>query len=524
MNGFIKKFCVAVLTFIMLNSAWTLDVSGIFNNNMVLQRDVKIPVWGTSTPNSQVTVSFAEQNVSATADAAGKWKAVLNAMPAGGPFKLKVTDESGSVTFNNVLVGEVWICSGQSNMEWWVANSDGAEEEIKNADYPGLRLFFADRKILTDPAESISGKWYVCTPLYVPKFSGVGYYFGKNLHKALNVPVGLINVSRGGTPISAWMSTQSLESDPDFANILKNYQEALKTYPEKKRLYEEKYKQFQEKYANYTEFKKAVAKAKKAGEKVPVKPYPPYLAPQGLWQPSGCYNAYIHPLAPFALRGVIWYQGENDVKISFLYRKLLPAMIKGWRNLWHQPDLQFIIVQLPNYGKTFAECRENQWAEMREAQYLTSKSVPDTGIAVTIDIGGAEKLHPGNKRDVGKRLALWALANTYKKDIPFAGPIYKSFRKDGDKIIITFDQTDLVARNGEKLNAFQIAGSDKKFVWANARLENNAVVVWSPEVKDPAAVRYAWEYAPEVNLYNKNGLPAMPFRTDNWPGMTFDKR
>jgi sialate O-acetylesterase len=342
----------------------------------------------------------------------------------------------------------------------------------------------------------------------------VAYFFGRELHKNLGVPIGLIHTSWGGTPAEAWTRRGVLKADPDFKPILQRYDEAVAKYPQAKQEHERKLE----------EWKQAVEKAKTEGTRAPGRPGEP-LGPGHPHSPSGLYNAMISPLLPYGIAGAIWYQGESNAGRAYQYRKLLPAMIKNWRDDWGLGDFSFIFVQLANFMAVKPEPGDSSWAELREAQSMTL-ALPNTGMAVIIDIGEANDIHPKNKQDVGKRLALWALANTYKQALEYSGPVYKSSKTEGNRIILTFDDVGggLMAAPEPPLKGFAIAGADHKFVWADAAIEGNTVVVSSDTVSEPVAVRYAWADNPVCNLYNKEGLPASPFRTDDWPGVTADSK
>jgi sialate O-acetylesterase len=381
-----------------------------------------------------------------------------------------------------------------------VSSSANAEWKIAAANYPKIRLFTVERKVAEQPQSDCEGSWTLCSPETVPGFSAVAYYFGRELHKKLDVPVGLIHTS--------W------EKDADFAPILMRYADAVARYPQAKTEYEQKVAQWKE----------VVKKAKAEKKKPPRQPRAP-RGPGHHHSPAGLYNAMIAPLIPYGIQGAIWYQGESNAGRAYQYRKLFPAMIKNWRNDWGQGDFPFLFVQLANFKAVNPQPSESDWAELREAQLMTL-ALADTGMAVIIDIGEADDIHPKNKQDVGKRLALWALAGSYRKKLVYSGPIYKSMKVERDKIVLQFDHvgSGLVAGRGGALKGFAVAGADRKFVWADARMDSNGIVVSSDEVSEPAAVRYAWADNPVCNLYNWEGLPASPFRTDDWPGITVDEK
>jgi sialate O-acetylesterase len=487
----------------------------VISDNMVLQRNKKISIWGWAEPGEEVMVSVSWHRMrwAVTAGDDGKWIFKMNSPKTGGPYEMTFIGKN-NITLKNIMVGEVWVCSGQSNMQWSVKQSANAEQEIAAADYPDIRLFTVERKVAEQPQSDCVGNWTLCSPQTVPDFSAVAYYFGRELHKELDVPIGLIHTSWGGTPAEAWTRRGVLKEESDFAPILERYEDAVAKYPQAM----EEHKQKVE------EWKKAVEKAKAEGERTPRRPGTP-LGPGHPHSPSGLYNAMIAPLIPYGIGGAIWYQGESNASRAYQYRKLFGRMIQNWRKDWGQDKFAFLFVQLANFMAVKPEPADSAWAELREAQLMTL-ALPNTGMAVIIDIGDANDIHPKNKQDVGRRLALWALARTYGKELVYSGPIYKSMRIEGEKIVVQFDYVGggLVAGGGGPLKGFAIAGADRKFVWADAKIDGDSVVVSSDEVTTPVAVRYAWADNPVCNLYNKEGLPASPFRTDDWPGITVGEK
>ena len=487
----------------------------IIGDNMVLQQGQKVSIWGWADPGEEVLVSVSWHNMkwAVTAGRNGKWVYKMNPPRAGGPYEMTLSGKN-TITIKDILVGEVWICSGQSNMQWSVQNSNNPKEEIAAADYPNIRLFTVQRKVAQEPQSDCTGAWTSCSPETVPGFSAVGYFFGRELHQKLGVPVGMIHTSWGGTPAEAWTRRGVLKSDTDFRPILERYDEAIRKFPQTKKEHEQKIEQW----------KQAVEQAKAEGKRAPRRPRDPF-GPGHPHSPSGLYNAMIAPLIPYGIQGAIWYQGESNAGRAYQYRKLFPAMIKNWRKDWGQGDFPFLFVQLANFRAVKPDPNESDWAELREAQLMTL-AIPNAGMATIIDIGEANDIHPKNKQDVGKRLALWALAETYGKEMVYSGPLYKSMEIKGHEIVLGFDHVGggLVAGGGERLKGFAVAGADRKFVWADARIEGDRVVVGSDQVSEPVAVRYAWADNPVCNLYNREGLPASPFRTDQWPGVTVDAR
>ncbi|MFH1719927.1 MAG: sialate O-acetylesterase [Planctomycetota bacterium] len=487
----------------------------VIGDNMVLQQGKQITIWGWANPGEEVmaSVSWHSMKWAVTADEEGKWSFKMNSPEAGGPYEMTISGKN-VITIKNIMVGEVWVCSGQSNMQFAVRQANNAEQEIAEADYPNIRLFTVERKVADQPQSDCTGSWTLCSPETVPGFSAAAYFFGRQLHKELDVPVGLIHTSWGGTPAEAWTRRGVLKEDADFKPILARYDDAIAKYPQAKEEYEQKLE----------EWKQAVEKAKVEGTKPPGRPREPF-GPGNPHSPAGLYNAMIAPLIPYGIQGAIWYQGESNAGRAYQYRKLFPAMITNWRDDWGQGDFPFLFVQLANFMAVKPEPGESSWAELREAQSMTL-SLPNTGMATIIDIGDADDIHPKNKQDVGKRLARWALAKTYEKESVCSGPIYKSMKAEGNKIVLSFDHVGggLVAGSDEPLKGFAIAGQDRKFIWADARIDGDTVVVSSEKVSGPAAVRYAWADNPICNIYNKEGLPASPFRTDDWPGVTADSR
>jgi sialate O-acetylesterase len=464
-------------------------VSPLFSDNMVLQRNEHDPIWGWTTPGAMVTVTFRGRKYEATASGDGKWMVKLPPMKAGGPFEMTIVGPDNSEAhFRNILIGDVWLCSGQSNMQFGVENLLNPDEVISKANYPNIRLFFVPYHLTLTPSHICGGTWEICTPDNLRKdgnwggFSAVAYFFGRDLYRNLHVPIGLIHSSVGGTPAESWTSEQQLKTQmTDFDSQLARLDVAMK-------LHDEPILQSIERNSNY---------------------------------PTVLYNGMINPLIPFEIKGVIWYQGENNAGKAYQYRTLLPAMISDWRDRWGY-DFPFLIVQLAGFIGPPKKPGDDAWAELREAQWLTTQDLPDTWIATAFDIGNPTDIHPKDKQDVGKRLALVAEKHVYGEDVTCYGPVYQSMKVRGDKAIITFTHTDggLMAKGGV-VKGFAIAGADKQWAWANAKItSDDTVEVSSPEVPKPVAVRYGWASYLVVTLYNKDGLPAFPFRTDDWPEIT----
>ncbi len=535
----------------------------IIGDNMVLQQGKPVVIWGWAEAGEEVAVTLPGAKLAegvnlgqvipadsplkdlrtklnvrvdpsiniqskAKADAGGKWQVKLPALAYGGPYTVTVQGKN-KIEIKNVMVGEVWLCSGQSNMAWTLSKADNADKEVAAANHPKIRLLSVPRNPQEKPQDDIKGKWVECDSKTAAGFSAVGYYFGRELHQKLNVAIGLIDSSYGGTPAEAWASRASLEAVGELKPLLEKWdKDVASTTPES---IEKKNNDMLAKW------KADADKAKKDGKPAPVKPR--LLTLPGLSQnrPANLYNGMIAPLLPYAIRGAIWYQGESNCPRAHQYRTLFPAMIENWRKDFANAggaasggDLPFpfYFVQLAPFRYTRndpALC-----AELWEAQLLTLKNVKNTGMAVITDIGNVADIHPTNKLDVGKRLSLWALAKTYAhKDVVYSGPIFKSHKVDGDKIAIEFDEAytgstrGLKSRDDKPLSHFEIAGEDQNFVAAAAKIEGNAIVVSAEGVKKPVAVRFAWRDDAEPNLVNGAGLPASPFRTDTRKGLTEGK-
>jgi len=622
----------------------------IFSSNMVLQQGIEIPVWGWADNGERITVTFNGKTLRTRTGSEGKWRVNLPEQNYGGPYDLIIKGKN-TIELQNVMVGEVWICSGQSNMQWRVDQSNNPEEEIAAANFPNIRLFTVPRAVAQLPQDDISeGEWVECSPETVAGFSAVGYYFGRDLFQELDVPIGLIHTSWGGTVAETWISPNTISNDPDFREKLielqqmdlEGYQKtrleqikemlggeiptedkgmvdgeplwaglnysdghwrSIKTpmywenqgyididgigwYRKEIQLNEEQTNanltlhlgkvddsditfingieigRTENKYDEdriYTIDKKylnpgnnmIVVRVQDTGGNGGIwgEPENQFLAIgdekvdiSGDWKfriskaevrsvnvgpnsyPTLLFNAMINPLIPYGIKGAIWYQGESNAGRAKQYQRVFPSLINDWRNHWQQGDFPFLFVSLANYTQPLQEPGESDWAELREAQTKTL-ALPNTGMALAIDIGEADDIHPRNKQDVGKRLALNAFKIAYEKDVVHSGPMYDSVEFKGGKAYISFTETGSGLKIDDRygyLKGFTIAGPDRKFHWAKAELvDDETVVVYSEEVPNPVSVRYGWANNPDdVNLYNKEGLPANPFRTDDWPGIT----
>jgi sialate O-acetylesterase len=643
-----KKYILLLLILISTTRLFSnITLPKIFGDNMVLQRNRPIPVWGWASANEKITIQFNHQIKTVTADVNGNWKTNLNKELAGGPYQL-VVKGNNTVTFQNVLIGEVWICSGQSNMEmpiegWGKINN--YKEEIAAANYPQIRHIKIPNTVNTIPQKDISkGEWKVCSPETAGDFTATGYFFARELFNELKVPIGLINTSWGGTHVETWTSREGFESSNEFKTmiaqmpilnldslakvrkdaVMKKIQSLQGSLPGQDEIASWKMDMEDSEWPQMrlpslweqrqlgdldgvVWFRKTIDVAVtdagkeavlelamiddndvtningvKVGSTNAYNVHRKYTIPAGVlkagknviavriddtgggggiygdsttmkleigdnvislagdWRfkveqiygntssvgpnsyPTLLFNAMVNPLIPYAFQGVIWYQGEANADRAYQYRKAFPLMIADWRKHWNAGNFPFYFVQLASFGAANGNSKKGStWAELREAQTM-ALSVVNTGMAVITDIGNSTDIHPKNKQDVGKRLAAIALHNVYKKNIVYSGPMYQSMKVEGNKIIIRFTNTGsgLISKNGE-LNGFEIAGADEQFYPANAGIDGDRIVVESKTVSNPVAVRYGWmDDAGKDNLFNKEGFPASPFRTDKWKGVT----
>ena len=629
-------------------------VANIFGNNMVIQRDSVVPIWGWSDAGDNVTVSAKGQSVKAVADKDGRWKVELQPIAVGEPFNMKITGSHNELEIKNVLAGEVWICGGQSNMAWTVGRSRNAEKEIANANYPLIRQVKIDRGVDTQPQDDIGNSgWKLSSPETAGNFTAVGFYFARKLHQETGLPVGLINCNWGETRVEAWTSAASIKTHPDYASQIAEIEHEHQNLEQAQADFEKELAKWKVKYKTSIESKDAFAnrdlddsswkalnvpggwesqgingfdglawyrkrfevpqewvgkkltlslakvddndrtfvngtmigstnganknrsykipasviesttvdvavqvhdsrqrggligpadamaiqlndeskmeisgnwkfKTTVSQKDLPRRPKGPGF--DGPHNPTALFNAMLNPIIPYGVRGAIWYQGESNAGRAHQYRTLFPMLIQDWRKHWKQ-ELPFYWVQLANFRAVKDEPAPSDWAELREAQSMTLK-LPSTGEAIIIDIGEAKDIHPRNKQDVGKRLAYIALNKHYGIAANYSGPRYKSLAIESNRIRLDFEFNEgLKSANGQKLSQFAIAGEDKKFFWANAAIEGNQVIVYSDDVPEPKAVRYAWADNPQgCNLTNASELPASPFRTDDWPGVTVGKK
>ncbi|VGO11899.1 hypothetical protein PDESU_00447 [Pontiella desulfatans] len=481
----------------------------LFSNHMVLQRNLPNPVWGKADPGERVTVEFAGQKYETVADAQGDWRIKLSAMPANAkPQILRVSSVQSQVSITDVLVGEVWMCSGQSNMGWAIDNINDADMEVATADYPHIRLLQVPHVGTQEPQFNIDAQWKLCTPENVKGFTAPGYLFGRQLHTVLKVPVGLIYNAWGGSDLEAWLPRKVLE-EAGQDEYLAEWDEYLSTYTDAT-------------LANdAVEYEKWLAAGKPGAKR-----WPPVDVRTAQKRPANIYNGKLHPTIGYGMKGVIWCQGESNIGRAYEYRALFPLLINSWREWWGQGDFPFYWIQLADHNDEKPEPGESYWAELREAQTMALQ-LPNTGEAVVIDLGEARDIHYRNKQTTAARLVRHALAKDYGYKIATESPRFQSMEIEGSKAVLTFDHvaTHLYAFDVPEVKGFAIAGADKTFVWAEARMVGkNTVEVWSEKVPEPVAVRYGWADNPVVNLYDRNSLPVTPFRTDDWPVGTMGKK
>lgn len=491
----------------------TADVTlpSILGSNMVLQAEKPVPIWGKAEPGEVIAVHFMGRDVETTAKSDGTWQVLLPAMPPSAVGVDLTVSGQNQITLTNVIVGEVWLCSGQSNMGWPVNRSDNAEEEMAQADYPSIRLFTVERAISVDsPNWDCEGQWVECTPDTIGEFSAAAYFMGRDLHQSLQRPVGLIHSSWGGTKAKVWIPRTAITERPELRLIEEAWTQELADYPRALAEFEEKLPQLQAEWEQRAAQALALGKAPAASPKLRTGPDSQYV-------PTALYNAMIAPLVPYGLRGFFWYQGESDVGAPQLYAETLFALVRSWRQAWEERDLPFICVQLPNLDRQ-PEPTRSGWPELRESQ-LKLLEVPQTALMVTIDVGDPGDIHPTLKQPVGRRAALAAQGIAYGADPDQVfSPVPVTTVKEQGALRIEFKYTGggLAIRDDEHLKGFVIAGADRVFHSATARIDGNAVHVTHPDIADPVAVRYGWADNPDCNLVSGSGLPATPFRTDDW--------
>lgn len=560
-----KVACLALAMTLVLSRPGAADVSLplLFSDHMVLQRDMPIPIWGQASPRESVTVTFGDLHAATTADADGKWRVNLDKSPADAEPRKLIISGHNTVVLDDVLVGDVWVGSGQSNIEFSLSGASNADTEIPKAQDPELRLFTVAMRtsLQPEPDITINGhqQWRACTPDAAAHFSAVAYFFARELRKNLNIPIGVISSVQGGSKAQVWTSLEAIQQDrdaaPEFNVWLTKRQQLIADYPHRlaaftpaKAKFDQDTKRWWNEVGNSPDFlartkawEQTDQKALEAGTPRPKRPEPPEPRPVEPESPDGgrysdfmvgnLYNGMIAPLMPYAIKGVTWYQGEANDSETRPFRVLVPLMITDWRKHWGEGDFPFLFVQLPNIDKPATEpVQENDhWPGTRDAQAL-GLTLPSTGMAVTIDVGDPGNVHGKDKIDVGQRLALVARHVVYGEDIIWTGPTYDSMKVDGNRIVLTFKNigggmmigtppwtpSGKIPPVASKLKGFAIAGADRKWAWATAEIQGDQVVVSSELVPDPVAVRYGWANNPPCNLYNSAKLPAAPFRTDDW--------
>lgn len=517
-SKFSRHIHLVFISMIMSAACAAADVKlpAIIGDNMVLEQGKQVAIWGTADAGEQVTVTLGGQKESATADSNGDWKVELSPLKQGGPLEMIIAGKN-TIILHNVLVGEVWVCSGQSNMEFAVWNhgvfggAKNAEQEVAAANYPMVRLFIVKKAVAGKPQTDVQGQWVVASPATVGSFSAVGYFFGRDLYRAMKFPVGLIDSTWGGTEAEAWTSAEALDADRDLRLEADAWREKITEFPQVFNQYVQK----------LPEWEKSADSAESAGSPLPPLPDAPRDPRSHPHRDSGLWNGMIAPLTPFAIGGVIWYQGESNAGFAYQYRKLFATMIQQWRTSWGEGDFPFLFVQLASFDPGGPP--PDTWPVLRESQQITL-ALPKTGMAVAIDIGESHDIHPKNKQEVGRRLALAAEVVAYGRKIEDQGPLFRSALPVGGTLHVHFTHLagGLVVR-GPRLVGFEVAGEDQQFFPAQASVAGNEVVLSSSHVAKPVAARYAWANDPKCNLYNKAGLPAAPFRSDDWEVATQDK-
>lgn len=467
----------------------------LFQDHLVLQRDQPIPIWGAAAPGESVQVEFADQVVRTQADPEGRWRLELPALPASSTPRDLIVRGQGQTIVRDVLVGDVWLLSGQSNMEWPVGRSQDAAAEVAQATDPRIRHFKTERTLAHQPQAAVRGAWAVASPATVGDFSAVGYFFAREVRRQVDVPIGLINSSWGGTPVESWLPPSSLRQPPTRRLAFEHHAKGL---AQTARI--------------YAQHEVALARWADSGKSgaAPTEPWTP--GPEVA--PGVLYSGMVAPLVPFGLRGVLWYQGEANADAPDSYQPLFQELIQSWRREWHQPELPFYWVQLANWDRSQAD--RTNWAQLRDAQ-TAALALPATGQAVTIDIGDPDDIHPRNKQDVGRRLARIALAQVHGRPVAFHGPTFAGRAREGRALRVAWSHAEGLAAHGESVLGFEVAGIDRVFHPATARIDGRDTLVQAAGVEEPVAVRYAWRNCPEANLHNGAGLPAVPFRSDDWP-------
>lgn len=495
-------FYIIIFSF-TINLYGQIKLPNVFSNNMIIQADMPVRIWGWGKPNEMVSIKIMDIAVTVKADENGKWQIKLPAVKSGLTFDIIVSSDEDKIVIKNAIAGDIWLCAGQSNMVFSLAATKDAGDYIPKANYPDIRLFSVERCYSTTKVQDVNGTWTICSPQTAGKFSAVAFHFARNIYSQTKRPIGIITCAWGGTPIQVWMSDESLTQ---FPAVYQRWEQYKHDKPKMQKQYD----------SDMAKWREQCKYAKDHNKPLLPEPRKPFeTRPEQ--QPSCLYNAMISPLSPLTFRGILWYQGESNTYNPQQYRDLFTEMTKNWRQLFDCGNLPFYYVQLPNYGKISFEPHDSAWARLRDSQFA-ALSLPDTAMAVTIDVGDPNDIHPQNKSEVGRRLSLIALNKIYNKNMPCSGPVYKGHYIENDKIRVFFDHIEngLIAKTTLD-RQFSIAGNDKKFVWARAVIDRNSVLVYSPQINHPKAVRYLWADSPlGCGLYNSAGLPAAPFKTDDW--------
>ena len=497
-----------------------------FTNHMVLQQGMSVPVWGTASAGESVTTTINKLKQATKAGADGKWEVRFVNLQVGGPYELIVKGKN-TITLTDVCVGEVWLCSGQSNMDMTVAKEDrywcgvfNEAQEVSSANYPLIRQFYAKFSPSLEPQNEVEGEWEVCSPATGGHFRAAAYFFARNLYQKMNVPIGIMVTTYGASTAEAWTSRPALQANPTLSFLLDNFKQKIDKFNADSASIMLKYREAISKWSDDAKAKAAAGDVQaNQNNKTPRKPNNPKP-----WvdqhSPTVLFNGMVQPLIRYAIRGALWYQGESNGPTAKIYGTIMEAMITDWRKLWNQGDFPFIYVQIANHQAPITEpVKDDPMVYVREGQ-LKNLSIPNTAMVSAIDNADPNdpgNIHPKNKQEIGLRLAKAAEGLVYKEKITYMGPIYEKMKIEENSIRVYFNFTgEGLIGKGDKLTGFAIAGEDKKFVWAEAKIDGNTIVVSSPEISNPTAVRYGWSKNPPVNLYNKENLPASPFRTDSW--------
>ncbi|MFZ4547141.1 MAG: sialate O-acetylesterase [Bacteroidales bacterium] len=508
-----KKSSIAIillsLIFCISSYAQQLKLAELFNEGAVLQRNAEVSVWGTATSFGKVLVSIQGKSAENQADKNGNWSVSLPVLKAGGPYRMTVVSASETIQLNEIYVGEVWIAGGQSNMAFMLENSDNGKDEISKASNNNIRFVMVPYKAFEGDKNRGDMNWRTATTENIPKISAVAYYFAKDLQAKLNVPVGIICCYKGGSGAQSWTSRESILSKPELAPYVENYEKYIS------KLGKAEYLAMIDKYEVDLKRYNDSTKVVRPGSKKPSEP----MGERNYNRPAGLYENMLKRIIPYTVQGTIWYQGEHNANRAKLYQSLFPVMIEQWREDFNNPAMPFLFVQLPSYEKADTGNRPI-WPELREAQLMTWQKVENTGMAVTIDLGEKDNIHPTNKEPVGNRLSAIAFNKVYGIDVPYSGPLYKNVEFKTNKAILSFDFIYDGLKSDGDLKGFAICGADKIFVPAKAEIQGNQIIVWSESISSPVAVRYGWENWTEANLKNKAGFMASPFRTDDFKLLT----